>query len=92
VQRRVTVTQRCGPTQGSSSFTFGNGCFGMLGRGGQQHEPVPMLVGALAGKKVARVSAGYTYKDIAVRTDTWELGRLSLRLGTVCLRHVCVVR
>jgi len=51
-----------------------------------------MLVGALAGKKVAGVSAGYTYKDIAVRTDTWELGRLSLRLGTVCLRHVCVMR
>jgi len=47
VQQQVVLTQQCGPRWGL--FTFGNS--GHLGHGVQQHDLVPRLVQALAGKK-----------------------------------------
>ena len=45
-------------TEAGELFTFGDGDHGQLGHGGTQHELVPRLVGALAGKKVIGPSAG----------------------------------
>jgi len=52
------LTQQHGLRKGSSSFTFGFGDYGRLGHGGDQDEPVPRLVEALAGKKVIGAAAG----------------------------------
>jgi len=45
-------------TEAGELFTFGGGEFGRLGHGGTEHELVPRLVVALAGKKVVGVAAG----------------------------------
>ena len=52
-------------------FTFGKGEHGVLGHGGQENEPVPRLVEALAGKKVVGAAAGCHHS--AVWTESGEL-------------------
>jgi len=58
-------------TEAGELFTFGWGDSGKLGHGGEQHESVPRLVEALAGKKVIGASAGYSHT--VVWTDEGEL-------------------
>jgi alpha-tubulin suppressor-like RCC1 family protein len=52
-------------------FTFGEGTDGMLGHGGEEHEYVPRLVEALAGKKV--IGAAADLCNTAVWTEAGEL-------------------
>jgi len=52
-------------------FTFGNGAFGQLGHGGEEHASMPRWVEALAGKKVVGASAAVQHT--AVWTEAGEL-------------------
>ena len=45
-------------TEGGEVYTFGYGGWGRLGHGGEEHELVPRVVEAVAGKKVVGASAG----------------------------------
>ena len=58
-------------TEEGELFTFGWGGSGSLGHGGEQHESVPRLVEALAGKKVVGASAGHTHT--VVWTDAGDI-------------------
>jgi len=58
-------------TEAGELYTFGRGYVGMLGHGGQQHEFLPRLVKALAGKKVIGAATGHCHT--AVWTEASEL-------------------
>jgi len=61
-------------TEEGELFTFGDGFYrhqGRLGHGGTQHESVPRLVDALAGKLVIGAAAGASHT--AVSTEAGEL-------------------
>jgi len=58
-------------TEEGELFTFGDGDYGKLGHGGQQHELVPRLVEGLGGKKAIGAAAGGWHT--AVWTDAGEL-------------------
>jgi len=58
-------------TEAGELFTFGEGEYGRLGHGRQEHELVPRLVEALVGKDVIGAAAGK--RHTAVWTDTGEL-------------------
>jgi len=58
-------------TDDGELFTFGHGVYGKLGHGWEDHEPVPKLVQALAGKKVVGATSGECHT--AAWTDEGEL-------------------
>jgi alpha-tubulin suppressor-like RCC1 family protein len=57
-------------TEDGELFTFGSGGSGQLGHGGEEHELVPRLVEALAGKKVVGASA--STRHMAVGLDRFR--------------------